>query len=95
MSSQTAQNNTSESEEIEKRFDIILKRFDRVVDSMNIDDWQAVAWNAYPYPDELPRMLWQSEPVTQIFGIPINKENNQEERILGGKKEAEATLVVF
>jgi hypothetical protein len=75
-------------------FGRLLKGLDSTLDTVNIKDFEAVPWNKYAYPQNLPRMLWQAEPLTHLFGKPL-PVNDRTETVAEGKKELESTWVVF
>jgi hypothetical protein len=75
-------------------FGRLLKGLDNTLDTVNIKDFDAVPWNKYAYPQNLPRMLWQAEPLTHLFGKPL-PVNDRTETVAEGKKELESTWVVF
>jgi hypothetical protein len=75
-------------------FSRLLKGLDQTLDTINIKDFEATPWNMYSYFQNLPRMLWQSEPLTHLFGKSL-PANNRTETVAEGKKELERTWVVF
>lgn len=75
-------------------FSKLLKGLDLTLDTVNIKDFEAVPWNKYAFPNNLPRMLWQSEPLTHLFGKPLPTADRTE-TVAEGKKELENTWVVF
>lgn len=73
-----------------------LKNLDSRLDTIKIKELDALPWNKFAHPDNLPRMLWQDEPMTHLFGEPLaNKSKDREKVVDEGKKQLENTWVIF
>jgi hypothetical protein len=75
------------------RFKGILAGTKEQLKDMNLRDYAAVPWPKYPFPDKLPRLVDDAEPITHIMGEPIK----QKARPTAEEKKAfrEQILVVY
>jgi hypothetical protein len=56
------------------RFKGVLAGTKEQLEEMNLRDYAAVPWFKYPYPDKLPRLVDDAEPITHIMGEPIKQK---------------------
>lgn len=56
------------------RFKGILAGTKEQLKDMNLQGYAAVPWPKYPYPDKLPRLVDDAEPITHIMGEPIKQK---------------------
>ncbi len=52
-------------------FRSMLKTLQTQLQDMNLDKYTAVPWFKYSYPDKLPRLVDETEPITHVMGEPI------------------------
>lgn len=77
-------------------FHKMLSSVDLVLDTTDIKSYQVVPWNKYAYPNNLPKMLWEKEPLTHIWGRPLpGTGTSQQDRVKKGEKQLEDILVCF
>jgi hypothetical protein len=81
----------------QRLFAKLLKELDQRLDTMDIRSFDAIPWYKYAYPENLPRMVWQAEPVIEIFGQAIEPsgKTKREEEVAIGRKRLENVLVCF
>lgn len=84
-------------EQISQRvFNKLLIDLDTVLDTTQLGNYKAVPWNKYRYKENLPRMLWEDEPVTHLFGNPLpDKRVSHMQAVIEGKKELENIMVCY
>jgi hypothetical protein len=56
------------------RFKGILAGTKEQLKYMNLEDYAAMPWPKYPFPDKLPRLVDDAEPITHIMGEPIKQK---------------------
>jgi hypothetical protein len=83
-------------ERSQKIFTWLLKGLDSTVDSINLKEYDAVPWNKFQHPENLPRMLWQAEPVTHLFGQPLDTKPTDRNKVVEeGKNQVAHTMVLY
>jgi hypothetical protein len=87
-------NDTSQKQVNKKIFEYILKKFSQIADTIKIEDWEFIPWNSYTFVKGAPRMVWEAEPVTHIFGEEVNQNLDVEKEVQEGRKELERTIVI-
>jgi hypothetical protein len=87
----------STKEQISQRvFNKLLKDLSTVLDTTQLTSYGAVPWNKYSYKENLPRMLWEDEPLTHLFGEPLpDKSAAHRQAVIEGTKELEYIMVCF
>lgn len=77
-------------------FHKLLTNVALVLDTTDIKSYQVVPWNKYTYPNKLPKMLWEKEPLSHIWGRPLpNTGISQQDRVKKGQKQLEDIMVCF
>jgi len=71
-----------------------LKVFQQSLKGINLAEYDAVPWEQFSEPSNLPRMVWEAEPLTQLMGQPL-PIGNREKELAEGRKQTSNTLVVF
>jgi hypothetical protein len=87
---------TTKEQIASKVFSKLLKDIHTVLDTTHINSYGVVPWNKYQYKENLPRMLWEDEPLTGLFGNPLpDKTASYRQAVIEGKKELENIMVCF
>jgi hypothetical protein len=87
---------TTKEHASQKVFHKLLKDLDTVLDTTRLYEYEVVPWNKYSYKDNLPRMLWEDEPVTHLFENPLpDKTVSHMQSVIEGKKELENIMVCY
>ncbi len=71
-----------------------LQEMDRLLDGVNLAEYDAVPWNRFPSQDKLPKMVWEAEPLTHVMGRPL-QTGDREAELAQGRRTLGNTLVVF
>jgi hypothetical protein len=87
---------TTKEQIAQKVFQKLLKDLNTVLDTTTINGYGVVPWNKYGYKKNLPRMLWEDEPLTHLFGNPLpDKSAAHRQAVIEGKKELENIMVCY
>ncbi len=76
-----------------RTYTFMLRTLHSQIRDMNLKEYRVVPWPDYPFPEKLPRLVDETEPVTHLMGepVPVPQKPSAEER----KKFREAVLVGF
>jgi hypothetical protein len=80
----------------EKVFVKLMKDLHTILDTTHINSYRVVPWHKYRYQEKLPRMIWEEEPLTHIWGKPLpDKRNSHKQAVLEGTRQLDYTMVCY
>ncbi|MDJ1503563.1 hypothetical protein [Xanthocytophaga agilis] len=71
-----------------------LEMFQKHLQHVNLEEFDVVPWPKFSNPDNLPKMVWESEPVQDVFGKPM-KTVDRENELEAGRQQLQNTLIAF
>ncbi|MDJ1493715.1 hypothetical protein QNI19_12300 [Cytophagaceae bacterium DM2B3-1] len=71
-----------------------LEMFQKNLQPINLEEFEVTPWLKFSDPAKLPKMVWESEPVQDIFGQPM-KTVDHENELEAGRQQLQNTLIAF
>jgi hypothetical protein len=87
---------TAQNQIQQKVFNKLMKDLHTVLDTTHLSSYRVVPWHKYRYKERLPRMIWEDEPLTHIWGNPLPvKKNSHQQAVLEGERQLDYIMVCY